>query len=187
MQKKKKLPYTEKGILVNSGKFSGLTSEEASKKIVEELEKRGLGKRKITYRLRDWNISRQRYWGTPIPIIYCEKCGIVPVPEEELPVKLPTEVEFTGKGNPLETNEEFINTKCPKCGGPARRETDTMDTFFDSSWYYLRYCDAKNDKEPFSREKANYWMPVDIYIGGIEHAVLHLLYARFFEKVLKAS
>ena len=171
--------------MVNSGKFSGLTSEEASKKIVEELEKRGLGKRKITYRLRDWNISRQRYWGTPIPIIYCEKCGIVPVPEEELPVKLPTEVEFTGKGNPLETNEEFINTKCPKCGGPARRETDTMDTFFDSSWYYLRYCDAKNDKEPFSREKANYWMPVDIYIGGIEHAVLHLLYARFFEKVLK--
>ncbi len=181
---RKKLPYTEKGILVNSGPFSGLDSEEAKKRIVEELEKRGLGKRKVTYRLRDWNISRQRYWGTPIPVVYCEKCGIVPVPEEELPVKLPLDVEFTGHGNPLEKSEEFVNTKCPKCGAPAKRETDTMDTFFDSSWYFLRYTDPHNDQKPFDEKKANYWMPVDIYIGGIEHAVLHLLYARFFEKFL---
>ena len=180
----KKLPYTEKGILVNSGPFSGLDSEEAKKRIVEELEKRGLGRRKVSYRLRDWNISRQRYWGTPIPVVYCERCGVVPVPEEELPVKLPLDVEFTGHGNPLERSEEFVNTKCPKCGAPAKRETDTMDTFFDSSWYFLRYTDPHNDRKPFDEEKANYWMPVDIYIGGIEHAVLHLLYARFFEKFL---
>jgi leucyl-tRNA synthetase len=180
----KKLPYTEKGILINSGEFSGLDSEEAKKKIVEKLEKLGLGRKKVTYRLRDWNISRQRYWGTPIPIIYCPNCGIVPVPEEQLPVKLPLDVKFTGHGNPLETIEEFVNTTCPRCGSPAKRETDTMDTFFDSSWYFLRYTDPHNDKAPFNKEKADYWMPVDIYIGGIEHAVLHLLYARFFEKFL---
>jgi len=184
MSEKNKLPYTGKGRLVNSGPFSGLDSEEAKKRIVEELEKLGLGKKEVSYRLRDWNISRQRYWGTPIPIVYCEKCGVVPVPEEQLPVKLPLDVEFTGHGNPLETSEEFVNTTCPKCGGPAKRETDTMDTFFDSSWYFLRFCDPKNDKKPFDEEKADYWMPVDIYIGGIEHAVLHLLYARFFEKFL---
>ncbi|NPA14040.1 MAG: class I tRNA ligase family protein [Aquificae bacterium] len=185
MDKKQKLPYTGKGKLINSGEFSGLDSEEAKKRIVEKLEKLGLGKKKVTYRLRDWNISRQRYWGTPIPVVYCEKCGTVPVDEKDLPVKLPLDVEFTGHGNPLATSESFVNTTCPKCGGPAKRETDTMDTFFDSSWYFLRFCDPKNDQAPFDKEKANYWMPVDIYIGGIEHAVLHLLYARFFEKFLK--
>ena len=177
--------YEEPGILTNSGNFSGLDSERAKREIVKFLEEKGLGQRKVTYRLRDWNISRQRYWGTPIPVVYCENCGIVPVPEEDLPVLLPTDVKFTGRGNPLESSEEFVKTKCPKCGRDARRETDTMDTFFDSSWYFLRYCDPKNQREPFSREKASYWMPVDLYIGGIEHAVLHLLYARFFQKFLK--
>ena len=177
--------YEGKGILINSENFNGLDSEEAKKKITEWLKEKGLGDFKVSYRLRDWNISRQRYWGTPIPVVYCEKCGTVPVPEEELPVKLPLDVKFTGQGNPLETSEEFVNTTCPKCGGRAKRETDTMDTFFDSSWYFLRFCDPKNDKAPFSREKTDYWMPVDIYIGGIEHAVLHLLYARFFQKFLK--
>lgn len=181
----KKLPYTEKGVLVNSGEFSGLDSETAKRKITEKLEQLGLGRKKVTYRLRDWNISRQRYWGTPIPVVYCQKCGIVPVPENRLPVKLPLKVEFTGKGNPLATNEDFVKTTCPKCGLPAKRETDTMDTFFDSSWYFLRYTDPKNESKPFDEEKANYWMPVDIYIGGIEHAVLHLLYARFFQKFLR--
>ena len=177
--------YEGKGRLINSGEFSGLESEEAKRRITDWLQSKGLGKFKITYRLKDWNVSRQRYWGTPIPIIYCENCGTVPVPEEELPVKLPLEVEFSGKGNPLESSEEFLHTKCPKCGSPARRETDTMDTFFDSSWYFLRYCDPKNDSEPFGKESVDYWMPVDTYIGGIEHAVLHLLYSRFFQKFLK--
>ncbi len=177
--------YEGPGKLVNSGDFSGMDSQKAKEEITRWLEKRGLGERKITYRLRDWNISRQRYWGTPIPVIYCEKCGIVPVPEEDLPVKLPLDVEFSGRGNPLETSEEFLNTPCPKCGSPARRETDTMDTFFDSSWYFLRFCDPKNEKMPFDPEKAKAWMPVDFYIGGIEHAVLHLLYARFFQKFLR--
>ncbi len=177
--------YTGEGILTNSNSFDGLHSREAKKKITEELEKRGLGKETVNYRLRDWNISRQRYWGTPIPIIYCDKCGVVPVPEEDLPVILPEDVEFTGKGNPLETNEDFINTTCPKCKGKAKRETDTMDTFVDSSWYFLRYTDPHNDKKPFDKEKAEYWMPVDVYIGGIEHAVLHLLYSRFFTKFLR--
>ena len=177
--------YEGSGILINSGEFNELKSEEAKRRITQWLKEKGLGDFKISYRLRDWNISRQRYWGTPIPIVYCEKCGTVPVPEEQLPVKLPLDVKFTGQGNPLETSEEFVNTTCPKCGGKARRETDTMDTFFDSSWYFLRFCDPKNDNEPFSREKTDYWMPVDVYIGGIEHAVLHLLYARFFQKFLK--
>ena len=177
--------YTGEGILINSDGFDGLHSSEAKEKITEELERKGLGKKTVNYRLRDWNISRQRYWGTPIPIIYCDKCGIVPVPEEDLPVILPEDVEFTGKGNPLETNEEFVNTTCPKCGSKARRETDTMDTFIDSSWYFLRYTDPHNDRKPFDREKAEYWMPVDVYIGGIEHAVLHLLYSRFFTKFLR--
>jgi len=177
--------YEGKGRLVNSDGFSGMDSEEAKGKITLWLKDMGLGEPRITYRLRDWNISRQRYWGTPIPIVYCDKCGTVPVPEEDLPVKLPLNVEFTGRGNPLQSSEEFVNTKCPRCGGNARRETDTMDTFFDSSWYFLRYCDPKNETEPFSKERADYWMPVDTYIGGIEHAVLHLLYARFFQKFLK--
>ncbi|WP_457622815.1 leucine--tRNA ligase [Persephonella sp.] len=177
--------YEEEGVLINSNGFDGLSSEEAKEKITAELEKRGIGEKTINFRLRDWNISRQRYWGTPIPIIYCEDCGTVPVPEEDLPVLLPENVEFTGMGNPLEQVEEFVNTTCPKCGKPAKRETDTMDTFIDSSWYFLRYCDPHNDKMPFEREKADYWMPVDLYIGGIEHAVLHLLYSRFFTKFLR--
>jgi len=181
-----KLAYEEEGILVNSGEFSGLESSKAKQEITKYLEEKGLGKKTINYKLRDWNISRQRYWGTPIPIIYCDDCGIVPVPEEDLPVVLPQDVEFTGVGgSPLSKVEEFVNTTCPKCGKPAKRETDTMDTFVDSSWYFLRYCDPKNDKLPFDKEKVDYWMPVDIYIGGIEHAVLHLLYSRFFTKFLK--
>ena len=177
--------YEGRGKLVNSGEFDGMDSETAKREITRWLEEKGLGEFRVTYRLRDWNISRQRYWGTPIPVVYCDRCGTVPIPEDQLPVLLPTDVVFTGKGNPLATSKEFVNTECPKCGGPARRETDTMDTFFDSSWYFLRFCDPKNEEEPFSRESVRRWMPVDIYIGGIEHAVLHLLYARFFQKFLK--
>ena len=177
--------FEEEGILINSNGFDGLTSSVAKEKITQELEKKGIGEKTINFRLRDWNISRQRYWGTPIPIIYCDSCGTVPVPEEDLPVLLPENVEFTGMGNPLEKVEEFVNTTCPRCGKPARRETDTMDTFIDSSWYFLRYCDPHNQDKPFDKEKADYWMPVDLYIGGIEHAVLHLLYSRFFTKFLK--
>ncbi|WP_299227716.1 leucine--tRNA ligase [Sulfurihydrogenibium sp.] len=181
-----KSAYEEEGILINSGEFSGLESSKAKQEITKYLEEKGLGKKTINYKLRDWNISRQRYWGTPIPIIYCDDCGIVPVPEEDLPVVLPQDVEFTGVGgSPLSKVEEFVNITCPKCGKPAKRETDTMDTFVDSSWYFLRYCDPKNNKLPFDKEKVDYWMPVDIYIGGIEHAVLHLLYSRFFTKFLK--
>ncbi len=176
--------YEGEGILIDSGPFSGMPSQEAKRSITSWLKEKGHADFKITYRLKDWNISRQRYWGTPIPIIYCDRCGIVPVPEEDLPVLLPRNVSITGHGNPLESVEEFVNTTCPKCKGPAKRETDTMDTFFDSSWYFLRYCDPKNDKEIFQREKVEFWMPVDFYIGGIEHAVLHLLYARFFQKFL---
>jgi len=177
--------YTGEGILINSDGFNGLISTEAKERIVEELERRKLGKKTVNYRLKDWNISRQRYWGTPIPVVYCEKCGIVPVPEEDLPVVLPEDVEFTGIGNPLEMSDKFVNTTCPNCNSPAKRETDTMDTFIDSSWYFLRYTDPKNDKLPFDRDKAEYWLPVDTYIGGIEHAVLHLLYSRFFTKFLR--
>ncbi len=178
--------YEGPGVLINSGAFDGLFSAEAKIHITKALEINDLGKTKTQYKLRDWLISRQRYWGTPIPIVYCEECGIVPVPEKELPVVLPEKVKF-GKGNPLETNKKFIEAKCPKCRKKARRETDTMDTFFDSSWYYLRYCDSKNKKEPFSKEMASYWMPVDYYIGGAEHACMHLIYARFFTKFLRDS
>ncbi len=177
--------YEEDGILVNSAQFTGMPSSRAKEAIIEFLEERGLGKAKINYRLQDWGISRQRYWGTPIPIIYCDDCGIVPVPEEELPVILPHNVALTGTGmSPLLSSEEFLYTSCPKCGKRARRETDTMDTFVDSSWYFIRYCSKKN-QEALDREKIKYWMPVDQYIGGVEHAVLHLLYSRFFTRVLR--
>ena len=174
--------YTADGILFNSNHFNKLENRKAIGEITNFLEKKKLGKRKIQYKLRDWLISRQRYWGTPIPIIYCEKCGIVP--EKNLPVKLPEDVKF-GEGNPLKTSKKFVNTTCPKCKSKARRETDTMDTFFDSSWYFLRYCDSKNTKQPFNKTKVDYWMPVDQYIGGAEHACMHLIYARFFTKALK--
>ncbi|MCX6801199.1 MAG: leucine--tRNA ligase [Candidatus Diapherotrites archaeon] len=176
--------FVDEGVLVNSTKFSGLESKKSIEEITEHLEKIGLGKKTVNYKFRDWLISRQRYWGTPIPVVYCEKCGIVPVPEKDLPVLLPEKVEF-GKGNPLLSNKEFVNVKCPKCGGTSRRETDTMDTFFDSSWYFLRYCDNKNSKVPFDKKKIEYWMPVDQYIGGAEHACMHLIYARFFTKALR--
>jgi leucyl-tRNA synthetase len=174
------------GRLVNSGAFSGLAVPEAKERIAAYVEDRGIGRRSVNYRLRDWGVSRQRYWGTPIPIIYCETCGTVPVPDTDLPVRLPKDVPLTGKGaSPLAQTESFVRTQCPKCGGPARRETDTMDTFVDSSWYFLRYCSPRSDDRPLAREAAGYWMPVDQYIGGIEHAVLHLLYARFFTKVIR--
>ncbi len=178
--------YENDGVQVNSAQFDGVTNNEAKKKIAEWMEKTNIGKRTVNWRLRDWLISRQRYWGTPIPVIYCEKCGVVPVPEKDLPVILPKKVEFTGKGgSPLASVKEFTDVKCPKCGGRARRETDTMATFIDSSWYFLRFCSPKYDKGPFDKEDVKYWMPVDQYIGGIEHAVLHLLYSRFFTKFLQ--
>jgi len=177
--------YVDEGIMVSSGEFDGLKNTKAVEQINDFLEAKGIGKRTIQYRLRDWLISRQRYWGTPIPIIYCNQCGIVPVPEEDLPIILPTDVVFTGQGNPILTSEKFIDTKCPKCNSPAKRETDTMDTFVDSSWYFFRYCDPKNADLPFSIHEDKYWMNVDQYIGGVEHAILHLLYARFFTKVLR--
>lgn len=178
--------YEGEGILVNSGNFDGVESEKAKWEITKFLENKGKGKKSVNYRLRDWCISRQRYWGTPIPVIYCEKCGIVPVPEDQLPVKLPENIEITGKGeSPLKNVSEFVKCKCPVCGGDAERETDTMDTFVDSSWYFLRYASEKTSDKPFVKKEVNYWMPVDQYIGGIEHAILHLLYSRFFVKVLK--
>ena len=179
--------YEEKeGVLVNSGKFSGMEMHAAIKAIMDYAEEQGFGSRHVNYRLRDWLISRQRYWGAPIPIIYCPDCGEVLVPEAELPVRLPEDVKFdAGSVSPLATSESFVNCTCPKCGKPARRETDTMDTFLCSSWYYLRYTDPKNDIAPFSKEAVDYWAPVDQYIGGIEHAILHLLYSRFFMKVLR--
>ena len=179
--------YVEKeGFLINSGKFTGMEMHAAMGAIIDEAEAQGFGKRRVNYRLRDWLISRQRYWGAPIPIINCEKCGEVLVPEEELPVRLPEDVSFEqGAVSPLSSSEHFLHCTCPKCGGPATRETDTMDTFICSSWYYYRYADPKNTERPFDRNKVNYWAPVDQYIGGIEHAILHLLYARFFTKVLR--
>jgi len=174
--------FVESGILTDSGDFSGIPSEDAKKKISVFLKKKGIGKTEIRWHLRDWLVSRQRYWGTPIPIVYCPECGEVPVPENELPVVLPDNVSFDKKGNPLKNITEFVNVTCPKCGGEAKRETDTLDTFFDSSWYFLRYLDNKNGKKPFEGKKV---MPADQYIGGIEHATMHLIYARFFIKVLR--
>ena len=180
------LPFCEAGVLVNSGEFDGLTTEEAKVKIVESLAKKNLGEQKVNYRLRDWLVSRQRYWGAPIPIIYCDDCGTVPVPEKDLPVKLPYDVEFAPDGkSPLAKSEEFVNTTCPCCGKPAKRETDTLDTFVCSSWYYLRYPDNKNAQKPFDKDLINKMLPVDKYVGGPEHACMHLLYARFITKALR--
>jgi leucyl-tRNA synthetase len=178
--------FTEHGHLVDSGPYTGLTSEQALEKMAADAEAKKFGQAETTYRLKDWGISRQRYWGTPIPVIYCEKDGIVPVPDDQLPVRLPENVTLTGEGqSPLAGAPEFVNTKCPKCGGPARRETDTMDTFVDSSWYFYRYTDPKNDRAPFDKEKVHYWFQIDRYIGGVEHAILHLIYSRFFCKVMR--
>ena len=177
--------FTDIGELVNSGKFDGINSKKAIGLMADYVEENNWGEKTVKYRLKDWGISRQRYWGTPIPALYCEKCGTVMEKDENLPVKLPKDVEFTGNGNPIETSEEYKNAVCPICGGPARRETDTMDTFFDSSWYFLRYCDPKNEKAPFNKEIVDKWFPVNQYIGGVEHAVMHLLYARFFHKALR--
>ncbi|MFH0869954.1 MAG: class I tRNA ligase family protein [archaeon] len=176
--------FTDYGILINSDEFSGLTSEEAIEKITAKLDKKHIGKKTFNYKFRDWLVSRQRYWGTPIPMVYCDKCGVQPVDMKELPIILPSDVKF-GEGNPLLSNKKFLDTKCPKCHGAAKRETDTMDTFFDSSWYYLRYCDNRNEKAAFDKLKADNWMPVDQYIGGAEHACMHLIYARFFTKALR--
>ncbi|HAT4314554.1 TPA: leucine--tRNA ligase [Clostridium perfringens] len=180
------LPFCEHGILVNSGEFDGLTTAEAKEKIVEKLASMGLGEKKVNFRLRDWLVSRQRYWGAPIPVVYCEECGIVPVPESQLPVELPYDVEFAPDGkSPLAKSEAFVNTTCPHCGKPAKRETDTLDTFVCSSWYYLRYPDNKNTEAPFNPELINKMLPVDKYVGGPEHACMHLLYARFITKALR--
>ena len=173
--------------MINSEEFNGMDASEAFEGIVEKLAKENRGKKTVNYRLRDWLLSRQRYWGCPIPVVYCDDCGIVPVDKKDLPVLLPTDVEFTGKGeSPLTTSKEFATTACPCCGKEARREVDTMDTFVDSSWYFLRYIDPKNTVEPFSKEMVNKWMPVDQYIGGVEHAIMHLLYSRFFVKAFKS-
>jgi leucyl-tRNA synthetase len=175
--------YTDNGVLMHSEHFDGLENQDAKEKITEWLKEQKKARKTINYKLRDWGISRQRYWGPPIPLIHCEKCGIVPVPEKDLPIELPKKVKF-GKGNPLETNESWIKTKCPSCGESAKRETQTMDTFVNSSWYFLRYCDSGNDKAIFDKKKVKYWMPVDLYIGGAEHACMHLIYSRFYTKFL---
>lgn len=178
--------YIEAGIMINSGSFNGMNSEKGKEEIIKLAEDNDYGKKRIQYRLRDWLISRQRYWGCPIPVIHCDDCGIVPVPPQDLPVKLPENVEFSGRGaSPLAKIEDWINVPCPKCGKPAKRETDTMDTFIDSSWYFFRYTDATNQDEPFNLDRVNDWMAVDQYVGGIEHAILHLLYSRFFTKVVR--
>ena len=177
--------FVAEGKMINSGQFDGLNNREAIPKMIEWLNEKGIGDKTVNFRLRDWLISRQRYWGTPIPMIWCDECGWVPEKEENLPVLLPTDVEFTGKGeSPITTSKSFIDTVCPCCGRPAKREVDTMDTFLDSSWYFLRYCDAHNEKLPFEKEKSDHWMNVDQYIGGVEHAILHLMYARFFQMFL---
>jgi leucyl-tRNA synthetase len=178
--------YIDEGTMVNSGPFDGSPNRVGKEKVADYVEQRNIGRRTVNWRLRDWGISRQRYWGTPIPIIYCEACGAVPVPEKDLPVRLPVDVALTGKGrSPLGESQSFRETTCPRCGGRAERETDTMDTFVDSSWYFLRYCSPRESVTPFDKKAAGYWMNVDQYIGGIEHAVLHLLYARFFTKVIR--
>ncbi len=178
--------YTEKGVLVNSGDCNGIDNEKAKQIIIEKAEKGGFGEAKVQFRLRDWLISRQRYWGTPIPVVYCPKCGTVPVKEEDLPVLLPEDVDFSVKGmSPVATSETFKHTTCPVCGGPAERETDTMDTFMCSNWYFYRYTDARNQNAPFDKDILHYWAPIDQYVGGIEHAILHLLYSRFFTKALR--
>lgn len=179
------LPFVGEGIVIESEFLNGLPSDEAKKYSIEKLEKEGLGEKKVTYRLRDWLVSRQRYWGCPIPIIYCDDCGVVPVPSDQLPVQLPDDVLFDKPGNPLDHHPSWKHVNCPSCGKPAQRETDTLDTFFDSSWYFLRYICAHNTTQPVVRDEVNQWGPVDWYIGGIEHAVMHLLYARFFTKVLR--
>jgi leucyl-tRNA synthetase len=180
------LPYSGDGRIVNSDpRFDGKPNRAALEEIVDWLDEQGRGHRSVSYRLRDWLLSRQRYWGCPIPIVYCDGCGIVPVPDEDLPVRLPDVQDYAPQGrSPLAAAEEWVNTTCPRCGGPARRETDTMDTFVDSSWYFLRYCDAHNDEAPWDPAVLRRWMPVDQYIGGVEHAILHLMYARFFTKAL---
>ena len=178
--------YDGPGVLVNSGPMTGKRVPEELPEIIRWLEETGRGKAEVNYRLRDWLISRQRYWGTPIPVVYCDECGMVPVPEDQLPVELPLDAEFTPTGqSPLVTHEGFLNTTCPRCGGAARRETDTMDTFVDSSWYWFRYTSPQEEDGPFDPEAAARWTPVDLYCGGIEHAILHLLYARFFTKVIR--
>jgi leucyl-tRNA synthetase len=178
--------FTDDGVVENSGEWSGLPSAEARRQMNAKAEAEGFGKGAVTFRIKDWGISRQRYWGTPIPVIHCGKCGVVPVPEAELPVILPLNVQFTGTGrSPLEEVPEFVNVNCPKCGGAAKRETDTMDTFVDSSWYFYRYCDARNDRQPFDPAKIAYWFEIDQYIGGVEHAILHLIYSRFFTKMMR--
>ncbi len=181
------LPFTtEDGDLINSGEFNGLTCAEAQKKLTEIATAKGFGKATVTFRLKDWGVSRQRYWGTPIPMIHCDRDGLVPVPYEDLPVVLPPQIEITQQGgSPLARVPDFVNVTCPKCGGPAKRETDTMDTFVDSSWYFYRYTDAKNDREPFDPAVVKYWFPIDQYIGGVEHAILHLIYSRFWTKVMR--
>ncbi len=177
---------SDDGVLVNSGPFDGLSSDEARRRITADAEARGIGEGTVQYRLKDWGISRQRYWGTPIPMIHCPSCGVVPVPDDQLPVELPKVAQFTGRGDsPLAQVPEFVNVACPACGGAARRETDTMDTFVDSSWYFYRFADAHNDRLPFDRAKVDYWCPVDFYSGGIEHAILHLIYSRFFARVFR--
>jgi leucyl-tRNA synthetase len=179
------LGHSEDEVLVNSGEFTGMRSPDGKRAITAWLAERGLGKPSVSYRLRDWLLSRQRYWGCPIPIVYCDECGMLPVPDDQLPVELPVVEDYAPKGrSPLAAAEDWVRTSCPGCGGEARRETDTMDTFVDSSWYFLRYCDARNDQAPFDREVVRSWMPVDQYIGGVEHAILHLMYARFFIKAL---
>ncbi|MDH3998090.1 MAG: leucine--tRNA ligase, partial [Desulfuromonadales bacterium] len=178
--------WVESGLMVNSGEFDGIDNETGKERIADHLEAKQLGSKTINYRIRDWLVSRQRYWGTPIPIIYCEACGAVPVPDSELPVKLPTDIEFTGEGgSPLASLESFVNTNCPKCGGAARRETDTFDTFVESSWYYLRYTSPHNEQAPVDRDAVAHWLPANQYIGGVEHAVMHLLYARFWTKIMR--
>ncbi len=181
----KERAFTGGGELINSGKFNGLDNDKAKEEITKELSKKKLGRKTVKYKLRDWLISRQRYWGTPIPMVYCDKCGVVAVKEKDLPVKLPEDVKFGGKKNPLLSSKKFLDVRCPKCGGKAKRDTDTMGGFFDSSWYFLRFCSPNEKNKPFDAKAVNYWMPVDQYVGGAEHAVMHLIYARFFTKVLR--